>query len=89
MQNELTNLPKATVTEITRTDLGIYANATCGKVTACVCINDYEVRVICQNASHKVWRGAGRAFQTANEAVAAYKKPEMKAIILAVDALNA
>lgn len=79
---------QATVTEIARTETGIYANATCGKVSACVCINDYEFRVICQNASHKVWRGAGRAFRTAGEALAAYKKPEMKAIILAVDALN-
>lgn len=80
---------QATVTEINITDTGIYANATCGKVSACVCINDYQVRVICQNAAHKVWRGAGRAFATVAEALAAYKTPEMKAIIAAVDRRNA
>ena len=85
MTTELT----ATITEIKITDTGIYANATCGKVSACVCINDYEVRVIMQNAMHKVWRGWGRAFNGAAEAIAAYKKPEMKAIIKAVDARNA
>ena len=83
------NTMQATVTEIKITDTGIYANATCGKVSACVCINDYQVRVTCQNASHKVWRGAGRAFQTVAEAIAAYKTPEMKAIIAAVDSRNA
>ena len=79
---------QVTVTNIIRDEHGIYASATCGKVSACVCINDWEFRVTCKNASHKVWRGACRAFQTAGEALSAYKKPEMKAIILAVDALN-
>ncbi|NBW12074.1 MAG: hypothetical protein EBR82_28990 [Caulobacteraceae bacterium] len=82
-------LPNVTITQIIRNDVGIYVDATCGKISAFVFITDYEVRVICQNASNKVWRGAGRAFQTAAEAVAAYKKLQMKAIILAVDALNA
>lgn len=79
---------QATVTDANITEHGIYATATCGKVSACVCINDWEFRVICQNASHRVWRGAGRAFENATEALAAYKKPEMKAIIEAVDKLN-
>ena len=78
----------ATVTEMRINDTGIYAMATCGKVTACVCINDWGVRVICINAAHKVWRGAGRGFATVAEAIEAYKKPEMKAIIAAVDAKN-
>jgi DNA-binding protein H-NS len=80
---------QATVTEINITDSGLYANAICGKVSACVCINDYQVRVICQNAAHKVWRGAGRAFATVAEALAAYKSSEMRAIIAAVDRRNA
>ena len=88
MKTNITNEMQATVTEISITDNGLYANATCGKVSACVCINDYEVRVICQNAAHKVWRGAGRAFQTVADALAAYKTPEMKAIIAAVDRRN-
>ena len=78
----------ATVTELNVTETGLYASATCGKISAIVCINDYEVRVICQNAAHKVWRGAGKAFKTIAEALAAYKTPEMKAIIAAVDAKN-
>lgn len=63
---------------------GTYAQATCGKVSAYVMKNTWEVRVICRNATHKVWQGSGRAFKTFEEATAAYKKPEMKAIIQAI-----
>ena len=87
MKNELSQL-QATVTEIKITETGLYAEATCGKVSACVCINEIYVRVICYNAAHKAWRGFGRVFQTVAEAIAAYKTPEMKAIIAAVDARN-
>ena len=82
---------QATVTEINITDTGIYANAFCGNVSACVVIAADHVRVISQNAAHthKPWRGAGRAFATVAEAIAAYKSQEMKAIIAAVDRRNA
>lgn len=82
------SIEAAVVTEFTINDLGIYAMATCGKVSACVCINDWQVRVICVNAAHKCWRGSGRGFATVAQAIEAYKKPEMKAIIAAVDAKN-
>lgn len=78
----------AVVNEINITDTGIYASASCGKTSATVVINDWEIRVICHNAAHKVWRGAGRAFATVTEALSAYKTPEMKAIILAVNERN-
>jgi len=48
-------------------------------------INDYGVRVLCHNASHKAWRGSGRGFDSISDALAAYKKPEMKAMIEAVN----
>ena len=90
MNNQLTTTPKVNVTKITRTDLAVYVQATSGKITAFVAITEHRVQVICINASHKVHGfGAGRFFPTIAEAVAAYKKPEMKAIILAADALNA
>jgi len=72
------------ITSFSLTETGFYAAATCGRTSAYVSQNAWEVRVICQNASHQVWRGSGRAFKTFEEAAAAYKKPEMKAIIQAV-----
>lgn len=76
------------ITEFTVTETSMYAQATCGKVSAIVTTNEWEVRVICQNESHKVWRGSGRAFKTFEEAIGAYKKPEMKAIIQAIEHHN-
>jgi hypothetical protein len=89
MQNELIALPAVTVTETTRTDLAVYVQATSGKISAFIGITEDRVQVICQNAMHRAFKyGAGRFFPTIAEAVAAYKKPEMKAIILAADAFN-
>lgn len=42
------------------------------------------LQVVCQNAAHRVWGGAGRVFHGGDaweQAVAAYKSPEMKAMI--------
>ena len=72
------------ITSFSRTEFGVYAEATCRNTSAYVSQNAWEVRVICRNATHEVWRGSGRAFKTFEEATAAYKKPEMKAIIQAV-----
>jgi DNA-binding protein H-NS len=62
-----------------------YITASCGKKTALVIIHRVSKRitVCCQNASHKVWRGAGRTFWSIEEALDAYKSSEMKAIISA------
>ena len=40
-----------------------------------------SVRVICQNAAHKVWRGMGKAFDGFDNAKAAYKSSGMRAMI--------
>ena len=75
------------ITSFSLTETGFYAAAACGRTSAYVSQNAWEVRVICQNASHRAHRfGSGRAFKTFEEATAAYKKPEMKAIIQAVKA---
>lgn len=72
-------------TSFNTTEFGTHANATCGNISAYVDVYSWEVRVVCQNASHRATRfGAGRAFKSFDEATAAYKKPEMKAIIQAV-----
>ena len=76
------------VTEINRTENGIYMNLTCGKKSACICINDWEFRVIVQHAAHKVWRKSGRGFATMQEALASYKSPEVKCMIYSADQLN-
>lgn len=55
----------------------------CGKVSAIVSVMSYGVQVVCQNASHRCWRGGGKFFHTAEAAIANYKSGEMKAIIQA------
>ena len=42
--------------------------------------NDY-VNVICQNDSHRAWKGMGRIFRNFDEAIEGYKSSEMKAMI--------
>jgi hypothetical protein len=66
----------------------LYAQAECGKTSAFISINEWEFRVICKNASHRVWRGSGKGFSNFSEALKNYKKPAMKAIIQAIDSLN-
>lgn len=61
-----------------------HIQATAGKVSAYV--SQYQaqwVTVCCQNAAHRVHRSGGRTFPTWQEALDAYKSPEMKAIITA------
>lgn len=65
------------------------AEATCGKTSALIWVDAHRFRVICQNASHKVWRGFGRLFRDAAEASEGFKSAAMKAIIAAVNARTA
>ena len=44
------------------------------------------VNVLCKNASHKAWKGVGRTFWSFEEARAAYKSSDMKAMIDLVEA---
>ena len=58
--------------------------ATCGKKEGYVFISKRSggsITVLCINAAHKVYRGLGRSFNTIEEALGAYKSPEMKSII--------
>lgn len=84
MTSELT----ATIEELTRNEYGIFAAMACGKHRAYICIKDWEFRVIVQNASHRVWKGGGRSFKSASDAIAYYKQDAVKAMIAAADKLN-
>lgn len=75
------------ITEANKTATGTYVQATCGNVSALVCIQSHGVQVICQNAAHKVWRGMGRRFESVELALANYKSGEMRAIIQAAAAV--
>lgn len=79
---------QVTITDSKLTNHALYVEATCGTTSALIAIRAERIQVICQNASHKVWRGAGKHFNSVAEAVANYKSPAMKAIIAAADALN-
>lgn len=84
------------ITEFKKSESGNshYVTATCGKTSAFVAIDGPNtpvpgLRVIVQNASHRVWRGFGRYFRTTEEALAGYKSDAVKAIIFAaVGAVN-
>lgn len=58
------------------------------KQSAFFWFNDCGVRVIVQNSSHRVWRGMGRQFKDAAEALAHYKSGAVKAMIQHADELN-
>lgn len=58
-----------------------YFEAVCGKTTAEVIVSQSEVWVVCKNASHRVWGGMGKRFDTVAEAINGYKSSAMKAII--------
>jgi hypothetical protein len=79
---------QAKIESVSYADTGIYITASCGKVSAFVGISDFEVRVICQNSSHDTFRGSGRGFDSIADALAAYRSPQMQAIIAAADKLN-
>lgn len=65
---------------------GRYFEAAVGKIAASVWVSttsDGLISVCCLNASHRAWGKLGRTFSTFDEALAAYKSPQMKAIITA------
>lgn len=77
---------EAQITEVIKDEHGVYVDAAAGKISATVAIfkgemSNLGVQVTCKNASHRVWRGAGKFFSSINEALENYKSPEMKAII--------
>lgn len=59
-----------------------YMNLSSGKKSAFVSSGEtLGVRVTCKNASHSVWRGAGRGFDSFADAIDGYKSADMKAMI--------
>ena len=74
------------ITETIEGDAGRTIEAVCGKKKAVIGVYCFggkmnRVWVCCQNASLEAWRGLGRSFLNEDEATAAYKSPEMRAII--------
>lgn len=71
--------------QITRdnTPAGQFIVADCGKTSAYIWVSKLGyINVCCNNASHKAWKASkGRNFFSFDEALAAYKSAEMKAII--------
>ncbi len=68
---------------------GIYANLTAGKKSAFVGITESSVTVVAMTAATR--HGYGKTFHGSDaihQALAAYKSPEMRAMIQATDALN-
>jgi len=60
------------------------AEMVCGKHAASIWVCrgvDSHVRVVVKNASHRCWKGLGKRFATAAEAVAAYKTAAVRTMI--------
>jgi len=51
------------------------------KVSAFVTFMPWGVQVCCKNSSHKVWRGAGRLFNSIQDAIEGYKSADMRSIL--------
>lgn len=58
-----------------------FFEAQSGKHRACVVASEFSVRVVLQNASHRVWRGMGKNFASWDDAIAAYKTADIRALI--------
>jgi DNA-binding protein H-NS len=73
------------INEMKKSEYGtVHMELACRKVTAYVGVNkDGSVQVCSYNASHKVWRGAGKYYRSMSEALEAFRSAEMKAIIAA------
>lgn len=69
------------ITESNRTQFGLHLNISHEATRAFVSISPDGVRVLVQNASHRVFRRSGRHFPTFDAAIAHYKSAAMKAIL--------
>ena len=79
----------ATITRSTLTDTGLYCMAQCGGKAATIGITETYVTVVAITAATR--HGYGRTFHGENaiaQCLEAYRSPQMKAMILAADALN-
>jgi len=67
-----------------------FAELTSGKHSIALSASAGEVRVIVtSNASHRAWRGLGKAFGSYAEAIANYKTPEVRAMLEEAQRLDA
>lgn len=63
---------------------GTYITASTEKTEALIGFyKDGSINVVCKNAAHRVWRGAGRHFVSLADALAGYKSASMRALIQA------
>ena len=53
-----------------------------GAHKACVAVSSREFRVVVENASNRAWRGMGRGFADANQAIDYYRTPAIRAMVL-------
>ena len=72
--------------ETLRDEFGTHIEAQAGKQKATVSIYkgslaNLGVQVVCQNASHRAFRGAGKFFKDIGAALDNYRSAEMRAII--------
>ena len=71
-----------TITEIHVNKYGRTIGAQCGKTKGVVSVHrDGSCQVLCINAAHLAWKGGGKYMRSQAEALAAYRSPEMHAII--------
>lgn len=73
-----------TVNHVANNPQQFFCDLTSGKTRAIINRSkgsDPRFWVCCKNASHKVYRGLGRPFDTLDDALADYKSPRMKTII--------
>jgi hypothetical protein len=74
---------QATITEQKDGKIFFLALAECGKTKAeiMICKDNGRINVVCKNASHRVWQGGGKWFDSADKAIENYRSPQMRLII--------
>lgn len=58
-----------------------YVDLASGKHSVSIAVRPNGLQVIVQNASNRAWRGMGKSFADKAAALAAYKTPEIRAMI--------
>lgn len=77
------------ITKHNVTEHSTFVEVTTGKQSAQFLMTDCRVMVVCMNASHRVWGGLGKTFNSLDDALKAYKSAPMKAMIEVVKDLIA
>lgn len=70
------------IEDIERIGQATYLTLSTDKKAANITVHDDgRLNVTCVNASHRVWRGAGRSFATVDDALSGYKSGDIKSLI--------